>query len=144
MAGRRTRKPLIVSSFPNSRSLFIVPTRRGDGFRANVRGRILELEDPSDHRFAPTPTDLVILSIASDLAWFARRFLHGHGEAADVSVAAAWQAVDDPPRLTDLEISVTLPSTTETTGDALQSALEERAAAHSFDGPPRVRVGNPA
>jgi len=32
---------------------------------ASIRGRVLELKDPTDHRLAPTPDELVILSVAS-------------------------------------------------------------------------------
>jgi hypothetical protein len=50
-------------------ALFVIPTRRGDGFRASVRGRMLDLADPdAGHRLAPTPDDLFLLSIASALA----------------------------------------------------------------------------
>ena len=58
-----------------SHALFIIPTRRGDGFNASIHGHMLELADPTDPRLAPSPDDLVVASFASDLAWSARRFL---------------------------------------------------------------------
>jgi hypothetical protein len=125
---------------PTSHSLFIVPTRRGDGFTANIRGRILELEDPTDH-CAPTPDDLVVLAVASDLAWFARRFLRSHGLAAgDVNVTAAWHTVTDPPTLADVNVTVTVPAMEEALNAALLAALEERAAPRSLNDPLRVRL----
>jgi hypothetical protein len=125
---------------PISRSLFIVPTRRGDGFIANLCGRTLELEDPTGHRLAPTPDDLVVLSIASDLAWSARRLLRGQGLAGDVNVTATWQTVDDPPRLADITLTVVVPTTEEATGAGILAALEERAAVRSLDDPPRIHL----
>src|SRR5262249_8612369 len=85
-----------------SRSLFIVPTRRGDGLMASIRGRMIELEDPTDDPSGPTSDEILILSIASDLAWYAHRFFRGRGLAADVNITALWQTVDDPPRLADV------------------------------------------
>src|SRR5262249_1509324 len=70
-------------------ALFVGPRGRGDGFRASVRGHMLELADPGDaDGLAPTPDDLFVASIASELAWSARRFLRTRGLPDDVSVSA--------------------------------------------------------
>lgn len=124
-----------------SHVLFVNPTRRGDGFRASIRGHLLELADPgSGHRLAPTPDDLLIVSIASDLAWSARQFLRGHGLADDVNVSAARQTLENPPRLADISVTVAVSETAETMSDALMAALEERVAARSLDHPLRVQL----
>lgn len=123
-----------------SHSIFIVPTRRGDGLMANIRGRILDLEDPTD-QCAPTPDDLVILAVASDLAWFARRFLRSHGLAAgDVNVTAAWRTVADSPTLADVSVTVTVPAIEQALDAALLAALEQRAARRSLSDSLRVRL----
>jgi len=119
-------------------SLFITPTRR-DGFMASIRGRVLELEDPTD-RLAPTPDELVILSVASDVAWSARRLLRDHGITDQVNITATWRTVGDPPKLADVGVTVSVPPMVETVKAALLSALEERAAARSLDDPPRVEL----
>jgi hypothetical protein len=50
---------------------FVVPNKRGDGFRASVRGHMFELVDPeSSLGLVPTPLDLLTAAIAADLAWF--------------------------------------------------------------------------
>jgi len=60
----------------SNNALFVVPSGRGDGFRATKRGHVLELADPdSGHALAPTPDDLLIVSIAANFAWSAQRFL---------------------------------------------------------------------
>ena len=124
-----------------SPSLFVIPTRRGDGFQAYIRGHLLELADPgSGHRLSPTPDDLLIVSIASDLARSARRFLRGHGLADDVNVSAAWQTLENPPRLADISVTVAVSETAETMSDALMAALEERVAARSLGHSPRVQL----
>jgi len=119
-------------------ALFVIPGRDG-GLRASIRGHLLELAEPSPmHRLAPTPDDLFIASIASDLAWSARHFLHGHGLPDDVSVSAEWRRLENPPRLTDVKMTVTVTETAEALSDALEDALAERVAARSPAEPPRL------
>jgi hypothetical protein len=91
---RAVREP---QAAPVSRdALFVIPGR-GGGLRASIRGQLLELAEPSPvHRLAPIPDDLFIASIASDLAWSARHFLHGHGLSDDVSVSAGWRRLENP------------------------------------------------
>lgn len=108
---------------------------------ASIRGHLLELAEPSPvHRLAPTPDDLFIASIASDLAWSARHFLHGHGLPDDVSVSAGWRRVENPPGLADVSMTVTVSETAGALSNALEDMLAERVAARSLDGEPRVQV----
>lgn len=124
-----------------SHMLFVNPTRLGDGFRASIRGHLFELADPgSGHRLSPTPDDLLIVSIASDLAWSARRFLRGHGLVDDVNVSAVWQTLKNPPRLAEISVTVAVSDTAETMSDALMAALEERVADRSLDYSLRVQL----
>jgi uncharacterized OsmC-like protein len=102
---------------------------------------LLELAEPSPaHRLAPTPDDLFIASIASDLAWSARRFLHAHGLPDDVNVSAEWGRLENPPRLTDVSMTVTVSETVEEMSDALKDTLAERVAARSLNEPPRLHL----
>ena len=118
---------------PASRDALFVAPGRGGGLRASIRGHFLELAEPSRaHRLAPTPDDLFVASIASDLAWSARRFLHAHGLPDDVSVSAEWRIVENPPRLADLSVTVTVSAGAEALSDALEHALAERVAARSL------------
>jgi uncharacterized OsmC-like protein len=110
---------------------------------ASIRGRVFALADPADERFAPTPDEILILSVASDLAWSARSFLRTRELEADVNVTATWQTAEHPPRLADVTMTVTVPATAETINTALRSALEQRAAARSLDGSPRVKLQQP-
>jgi hypothetical protein len=100
---------------------------------------VLELADPSTlHRLAPTPDDLFITSIASDLAWTARDLLRSRGLPDDVSVSAHSVRLDDPPNLADISMTVTVPETAEALSDAFEHALAERVAARSLDEAPRL------
>lgn len=121
--------------------LFVIPSGRGGGLRASIRGHLLELADPSSsHGLAPTPDDLFMASIASDLAWSARHFLRAHGLPDDVSVSAHSRRLEDPPSLADISMTVTVSETVEAMCDALEDALAERVAARSFDEPLRLHL----
>lgn len=124
-------------------ALFVIPRGRGDGFRASIRGHLLELADPnSAHGLAPTPDDLLIVSIASDFAWFARGFLRACGIEDYVSVSAGWRTRENAPRLENLEVTVTVAKAAEEMSEALVAAPEDRVAARSLHAllPIRVRA----
>jgi hypothetical protein len=126
---------------PASRDALFVTPGRGGGLRAVIRGHLLELAEPSPvHPLAPTPDDLFIASIASELAWSARDFLHAHGLPDDVNVSADWRRLENPPRLTDVSMTVTVSETVEAMSDALEDTLAERVAARSLNEPPRVHL----
>jgi len=117
-------------------ALFVTPAR-GGGLRASVRGHVIELAEPSPaHRLAPTPDDLFVASIASDLAWSARDFLRAHRLAEDVSVIVEWRRPESPPQLADVSLTVTAPESAECLRDALEDTLAERLAARSLKEPP--------
>jgi uncharacterized OsmC-like protein len=102
---------------------------------------LLELAEPSPvRRLAPTPDDLFIASIASDLAWSARDFLRAHGLPDDVSVSAEWRRVENQPRLADVSMAVTVSESVQAMSDAFEDTLAERVAARSLDERPRVHL----
>jgi hypothetical protein len=121
-------------------AVFVVPTGRQAGFRAHVRGHLLELADPySAYALAPTPDDLLIVSVASDLAWFARRFLRGRALADHVSVVAGWTS-ENLIGPSDISVTVSVSTTARVVGEALLAALEKRIAARSPFDPLRVHL----
>jgi uncharacterized OsmC-like protein len=120
---------------PTSHALFITPTRRGEGFKASIHGHMLELADPTDHRLAPSPDDLLIASIASDLAWYARRFLRAHGLSDDVSVSARWQTTEGLPSLADITLTVTVSRRAKAVSEALAASFENSLAARTLAEP---------
>jgi len=122
-----------VRSAASTHALFVIPRAHGDGFRASIRGHILELADPSSgHELAPTPDDLHVASIASELAWSAQRLLRAHGLPDHVSVSAEWQA-----SAAEIDLTVTVSSAAEGASDALTAAFEQRLAARAA---PALRV----
>jgi uncharacterized OsmC-like protein len=124
---------------PRTHALFIVSARRGDGFNASIRGHMLELADPTDHRLAPSPDDLVVAAIASDLAWSARRFLRAYGLPDDVSVSASWRTDEDLVSLVDINMTVTVSSRAQAVSRALAAVFENSLAARPL-GEPAVHI----
>ena len=78
------------------------------------------------------PDDLFIVSIASELAWTARRILRGSGLPDDVSVSTNWRTNADPPTLSDINLTVTVTRRAEAASGALAAALDNSLAARSF------------
>jgi uncharacterized OsmC-like protein len=122
-----------------SGALFVSPHERRDGFWASIRGHALDLADPSSgHALAPTPNDLFIVSIASDLAWTARAILRAHGLPDDVRVSATWQTQEehgDRPSLGDINLTVTVSARAKAARAALAAALENILEARSLAEP---------
>jgi len=116
----------------SSHALFVIPRGRGDGFRASIRGHVLDLAEPSSgHALAPTPDDLFIVSIASELAWSARSSLRAYGLPDDVSVSATWRTREDLPSPADIDLSVTVSRRAEAVGAVLAAALANSLTARS-------------
>jgi hypothetical protein len=121
-------------------SLFVISTRQREGFRASVRGRMLDLAEPSSgHELAPTLDDLFILSIASDLAWSARGYLRAQGLAGEVSVSPAWRTNEDP-RMAGIDATVTVSKSAGVPSAALAVALEDSIASRCLHGRLHFRV----
>jgi uncharacterized OsmC-like protein len=123
----------------SSQTLFVSPHARRDGFWASIRGHVLDLADPgSGHALAPTPNDLFIVSVASELAWTARTILRVHGLPDDVSVSANWRTQDehgDRPSLADIDLTVTVSIDAKAASAALAAALENSLVARSLAEP---------
>ena len=116
-------------------TLFVLPRGRGNGFRASVRGHVLDLIDPGSYALAPTTDDLFIVSIAAAVAWSAERFLRAHDLPDYVSVSATWRPYDDPPGPFDIELTVTVSKSADAVSQALAAALEKSLASRSLDKP---------
>jgi len=139
-----TRSPELIATAAGDGSrpkqtLFIVPRREGDGFRASVRGHMLDLVDPTSYALAPTTDDLFIVSIAAALAWSAQRFLRERVLPDYVSVTATWRAHESPPHPADIELTVAVSKDAAGADAALTSALE-RSLDNRFLATPVVRV----
>jgi uncharacterized OsmC-like protein len=120
----------------SGRDLFVLQHDRRDGFWANIRGHVLDLADPdTGDGLAPNPDDLFVLSIASELAWTARKILRARGLPDEVSVSAKWRATADPSTLSDVDLTVTVSGRADAVGAALAAAVDNSLIARSLVNP---------
>jgi len=106
----------------SSQSLYVVPRGLGEGFRASIRSHILELADPySGDALAPTPDDLFVTSLASQLAWSTRALLRARGLPDDVSVVATWRTRSELSGPDEIDLTVTLSNISDSARDELAS-----------------------
>ena len=110
-------------------SFYILPSGRADGFRANIRGHLLDLADPMSSRFfAPTPDDLFVVAVAADFAWFARSYLRDCGVDDYVAVSAGWDTRDSPMPSESLSVTVTVALAAAELEETLTAELRARVA----------------
>jgi putative redox protein len=85
-----------------------VEHRGGDKFDINVRGHIVRVDQPVKDRgedTAPTPTELFIASLASCVAFYARRYLARHNLPTDgLAVEATFEMGNKPARVAGIDM----------------------------------------
>jgi hypothetical protein len=113
----------------SSHTLFVVPRGEGAGFRAKVRGHVLDLIDPSSYALAPTTDDLLVVSLAAALAWSARSFLRARSLPDYVSVSAERRTPRDSASPWEISLTVTVSEGARAEAEALAAALETSLAA---------------
>lgn len=84
-----------------------------DRFAIDVRGHTVLVDQPSDAGgtdAAPTPTELFAASLASCVAFYARRYLVRHQiESAGLAVSASYEIGGRPVRVREFKILITPP-----------------------------------
>jgi uncharacterized OsmC-like protein len=90
-----------------------VEHRGGDKFDINVRGHVVRVDQPVRDRgedTAPTPTELFIASLASCVAFYARRYLARHNLPTDgLAVEATFEMGTRPARVAEIAIRLIVP-----------------------------------
>ncbi|MDP9164673.1 MAG: OsmC family protein [Actinomycetota bacterium] len=85
----------------------------GDRFSIAIRGHVLHVDQPEPDGGSdtgPTPTELFVASLASCVAFYARRYLTRHNLPEEgLTVTAEAQSGANPSRVATMTISVTLP-----------------------------------
>lgn len=85
----------------------------GDRFAIDVRGHRVLVDQPAEaggQDSAPTPTELFVASLASCVAFYARRYLRRHGLATEgLAVDADFVLGTGPARVSDIDVRITLP-----------------------------------
>ena len=90
-----------------------VEHRGGDKFDIAVRGHVVRVDQPvKDHGedTAPTPTELFIASLASCVAFYARRYLARHNLPTDgLAVEATFDMGSKPARVARIAMRLIVP-----------------------------------
>ena len=84
-----------------------------DRFSIGIRGHVVRVDQPEADGgtdTGPTPTELLVASLASCVAFYARRYLRRHQlPEAGLLVEASAEMGSGPARLTRITVSVTVP-----------------------------------
>ena len=90
-----------------------VAHRGGDKFDINVRGHTITVDQPvrdGGDDTAPTPTELFIASLASCVAFYARRYLARHNLPTDgLAVEATFDMGSRPARVSGIDLRLIVP-----------------------------------
>lgn len=85
----------------------------GDRFDIAIRGHVIHVDQPESDGgtdTAPTPTELFVASLASCVAFYARRYLQRHGLPQEgLLVTAQSESGAKPSRVASMTITLTLP-----------------------------------
>ena len=86
----------------------------GDRFAIGVRGHLVTVDQPVDvggEDTAPTPTELFVASLASCVAFYARRYLARHGlPTRGLAVTATYEMGTRPARVCAVTLELQLPA----------------------------------
>jgi putative redox protein len=86
----------------------------GDRFAVAMRGHVVHVDQPSEdggEDTGPTPTELLVASLASCIAFYARRYLRRHGlDETGLSVAASAEMGSSPARIARMTVTLELPA----------------------------------
>jgi uncharacterized OsmC-like protein len=117
----------------------------GDRFRIAVRQHTLSVDQPASdggEDTAPTPTELFIASLASCVAFYARRFASRHGIRTDgLAVTADFSMASHPARVGEITLQLHVPGELSPEQQASLLAVTSHCTVHStLMQPPEVRL----
>lgn len=123
----------------------LVRHERNDRFSIDVRGHRVYVDQPEDDGgddTAPTPTELLVASLASCVAFYARRYLSRHGLPQEgLAVAADFTMSSRPARVGHVDVRLTLPPAISAERRAALLAVASHCTVHNslIEGP-MVRI----
>ena len=124
----------------------ITVTHQGnDRFAIDVRGHTITIDQPVDmggEDTAPTPTELFVASLASCVAFYARRYLARHDlPTTGLRVTGAYDMAQRPSRIGSISLDITLPEGVPDDQRARLLAVASHCTVHnSLITPPQVAV----
>ena len=123
----------------------VVSANSSTGFRIAIRDHELVVDQPTDHGGAdagPTPTELLLASLASCIAHFARGYLERHDLPTEgLHVEASARIAQQPSRLDDISVALHLPEDLTAEQREALLLLASRCTVHNtLRGSPRMHV----
>jgi putative redox protein len=116
-----------------------------DRFAIGIRGHMVTVDQPladGGEDTAPTPTELLVASLASCVAFYARRYLARHQlPTAGLSVTAVYTMGTRPARVTDVSVDIQVPNGVPTERhDALLAVASHCTVHNTLTDPPAVTI----
>jgi putative redox protein len=123
-----------------------VDHKEGDVFDINVRHHVLHVDQPTGaggSDSAPTPTELFVVSLATCVAFYARRYLTRHRlPTAGLSVVATFEMSDRPARVSQINMSIDVPEGVPDEQRERLLAVASHCTVHNtLHVPPQVTIG---
>ncbi len=117
----------------------------GDRFEIGIRDHVLHVDQPTEaggSDTAPTPTELMVASLASCVAFYVRRFLARHCLPTDgLAVEARFSMAERPARVGRVDLAIDLPDGVPDERRAALLAVASHCTVHNtLDDPPTVRI----
>lgn len=117
----------------------------GDRFAVAIRDHVIHVDQPEADGgtdTAPTPAELFVASLASCVAFYARRYLRRHGLPEDgLRVTADTETGSGPARITTMSLVVTVPPGVPEEKRAALLAVASHCTVHNtLRQPPEVTV----
>ena len=117
----------------------------GDMLSIAIRGHVIHVDQPESDGgddTAPSPTELFVASLASCVAFYARRYLPRHNlTEGGLTVAAKAESGSQPSRVARMTITLTLPEgVPEHKRDALLAVASHCTVHNTLTHPPEVLV----
>lgn len=118
----------------------------GEAYEIAVRGHRIAVDQPptiGGKDTAPTPTELLVGSLASCVAFYAGRYLTRHGyDRTGLSVSASYElATDRPARVSAIRIGVKVPTgLPEQRRPAFAAVIRACTVHTTLDNPPEVQI----
>jgi putative redox protein len=122
-----------------------VEHRGGDKFDINVRGHVVRVDQPvkdGGEDTAPTPTELFIASLASCVAFYARRYLARHNLPTEgLAVEATFEMGAKPARVAGINVRLIVPEGVPAERlDALLAVASHCTVHNTLESTPEVSI----
>ena len=114
-----------------------------DSFDIEIRGHHMTVDQPlgdGGRDSGPTPTELLVASLASCAAHYARRFLVRHDLPDHVEVVADWSMARTPARVGTIVLTVTTEAIPADLQERFSRSVAHCTVHHTLHEPPDVRI----